>query len=107
MSVGLSSAIMRFRRSIEMRSLSIVWITTCWIDQRPTFAFGSGTASRSSRVRPRIASATFSPPCSNRSISSLCAMAEPLLHVHYVMTVEARGGDERDHAGDEHDREQP
>jgi hypothetical protein len=42
------------------------WTTTCWIDHRPTLASAAGRATRSSRVSPRIAKASFSPPAAFR-----------------------------------------
>ena len=45
MSGGLSSAIIRFMRSMAIRSPSIRWMTTCWIDHvPPRIGIGRGSA---------------------------------------------------------------
>src|SRR5688572_26734768 len=97
---------MRLRRSVETRSLSTAWMTTCWIVHLPTFQSGSGGQSMSSRVSPRIASESLSPPFAYCSISSR-SMAEPLLGLQQVVVVQGRAGEERDEAGDRQQYEQP
>src|SRR5687767_1387361 len=97
---------MRLRRSTPTKSLSTQWITTCWIDHRPTLASAGGTQSRSSFDRPRIDIASFSPPPTNWSIS-LRSMADLTLRSHEVVPLEVRARDQRGHPGDEREHEQP
>src|SRR5688500_7449637 len=97
---------MRFKRSVKTRSLSTLWMTTCWIVHLPTFQSGSGGQSKSSRVSPRIASESLSPPLAYWSISSR-SMAEPLLSLQQVVVVQRRAGEERHEAGDRQQDEQP